>query len=218
LLTRGEISKGLLALFRITKRMDGPRLLMMLEASLVPGFTPLLQQGVGVATRTGISLKNFVCQGLGLSPEYLETRIQTLFLNGRAVDDVDAAFVQDGSTVALSAAMPGLLGATLRRGSHYASMRGEISYREEARSSTSEEGIVTVKLFNLLVKEAGPILLSKGIWVRGEDLLDFLGKRPSPFWTGCTKATLNGRDLDPPELLKMKWGEMPVFLQVREVR
>ncbi|MBN1105857.1 MAG: hypothetical protein JXL84_20780 [Deltaproteobacteria bacterium] len=198
------------------KRMNGPRLHMTVEAALLPGFTPLLQQGVGVSTRTGISLREFICQELGLSPVYLETRIQTLFLNGRAVDDLDAAFVEDGSTVALSAAMPGLLGATLRRGSYYAAMRGEISYREEASVSAREEGIVSVKLFNLLVKEVGPILLDKGVWVPGVDLLDFLGKRPSQFWTGCVKATVDDKDLKPHDLLKMKWGEMPVFLQVRQ--
>jgi hypothetical protein len=190
---------------------------MTVEAALLPGFTPLLQEGVGVITRTGIPLRDFVCRVLGLSPEYLETRIQTLFLNGRAVDDVDAAFVQNGSIVALSAAMPGLLGATLRKGSHYAAMRGEISYREEARRSTREEGIVSVKLFNLLVKEVGPILLKNGIWVQGEDLLDFFRKRPSRFWTGCEKVKLDGKDLDPSELLRMKWGEMLVFLQVDQM-
>lgn len=53
---------------------------------------------------------------LGLPHFYVEERIQTLLLNGLAVDDPDTAVLESGARLALSAAMPGVLGATLRRG------------------------------------------------------------------------------------------------------
>ena len=73
---------------------------------------------------------------LGLSPEYVDKRIQTLFLNGKAIDNPDTALLKEDSTLALSAAMPGLLGATLRKGSYYARMRNEISYQEQSEGIT----------------------------------------------------------------------------------
>ncbi len=179
------------------------------------GFTPLLQQGVGVRTRTGISLREFVCDVIELSPEYLETRIQTLFLDGRAVDDVDAAIIENGAVVALSAAMPGLLGATLRRGSYYSAMRGEISYKKAERPASAGEGVVLVKLFNLLVREVGPILLSRGVWIRGRDLHDFFSSRSSRFWQGCKGARLDDEDVTPAGLARTKWGEGSVLVQVK---
>jgi hypothetical protein len=97
---------------------------MCLEDELIPRFFQLLQQGFAVKVQAGCSVKTLLCEQLGLSPEYLEERIQTIFLDGRPVDDVNSAIIEDGSTLALSAAMPGLAGATLRKGGYYAPMRG----------------------------------------------------------------------------------------------
>jgi len=63
-----------------------------------------------VPARVGLSVKKVLCEQWGISPEYLDKRVKTIFLNGNAVDDIDKAILQDGSTLALSAAMPGLAG------------------------------------------------------------------------------------------------------------
>jgi len=89
------------------------RLSLTLEPDKIHGFFPLLRQGFMVRARVGCSIKTMLCEQFGVSPEYMEDRIKTIFLDGKTVDDVDSAIIKDGSTLALSAAMPGLVGATL---------------------------------------------------------------------------------------------------------
>ena len=66
-----------------------------MEKSLIPSFFQLLQKGFRVKTQAGCSVKSFLCEHLGLSPEYVEERIQTLFLDGKPVDDVDSALLDN---------------------------------------------------------------------------------------------------------------------------
>jgi hypothetical protein len=190
---------------------------IMTREDLTSAFYPLLQQGVGVRAGTGVSVRSFLCEGLGLSPDYLETRVQTVFLDGKAVDDLDSARVRDGSILALSAAMPGLLGATLRRGSYYAAMRSEISYHGREDTLPGGEGTVYVKLFNLLVGEVGSVLLRKGIWIPGMEIGEFLAKRPPRFWDACVKAVYDGREMAPEELRRMRFPREPLILRMSRV-
>lgn len=126
-------------------------------------FTALLQRGVAVRARGGATLERFLRDDLGLAPGYVAERISTVFLDGQVVDRLEDAVVRDGSRVALSAAMPGLVGATLRRSGFYAPMRGAITHRAPAsRRSAAEDAVVEVKLFNLLIAELGPVLLARG--------------------------------------------------------
>lgn len=186
-----------------------------LEESLVPSFFQLLQKGFRVKTQAGCSVKSFLCEQLSLSPEYVEKRIQTLFLDGKPVDDKDSATIRDGSTLALSAAMPGLVGAVLRSGGFFASMRSTISYREETGTERPQKGMVSLKLFNILLKEIGPAFLEKGIWVHGKDLQNFIEGKLDDFSTGCKKAILDGKEVDLKTLPEMKWADKDVFLLLR---
>jgi hypothetical protein len=170
-----------------------------------------------VKTQVGCSIKILLCKQLGLSPEYLEERIQTIFLDGKPVDDVNSAIIEHGSTLALSAAMPGLAGATLRKGGLFASMRSQISYQQVATSKPLQEGVILLKLFNLLLKDLGPTFLKQGIWINGKDLSDFFKRQPDDFWAGCHMAQLDGKDVDVVELLEIKWAGKEVLLQVRIV-
>ena len=88
------------------------------------------------------------------------------------------------STLALSAAMPGLVGATLRRGCLRLFAPGDYFFGRW-RDDPSKEGRIILKLFNLLVPELGPHLLAKGIWLIGEDLTCFLAGLKQDFWEGC---------------------------------
>jgi hypothetical protein len=196
---------------------SGPELCLHLEESMIPSFFQLLQKGFGVKTQAGYSIKSFLCEQLGLSPEYVEKRIQTLFLDGKPVDDKDAATIRDGSTLALSAAMPGLVGAVLRSGGFFASMRSTISHREETEVERPQEGLVSVKLFNILLREIGPAFLEKGIWIHGKDLQDFIDGKLDDFSTGCKKAILDGNEVDLKTLSEIKWADRKVLLLVTAV-
>jgi hypothetical protein len=173
--------------------MSHPTLSLIAEPKLFERFLQLLQKGVKVTARVGSTVLSFLCDDLGLSPEYVDKRIQTLFLNGKAIDKPDTAVLKEDSTLALSAAMPGVLGATLRKGGYYARMRNEISYQEQSPGVTVHEGIVLLKLFNLLPAEVGPAVLARGIWLKGEELNQFLKGLPDDILGMCSEAKADGQ-------------------------
>jgi hypothetical protein len=173
--------------------MSNPTVSLTAEPKLFEKFLQLLQKGVKISGRVGSSVRSFLCDDLGLSPEYVDKRIQTLFLNGKAVDNPDTAHLKEDSTLALSAAMPGLLGATLRKGSYYARMRNEISHQEQNEIISVHEGFVLLKLFNLLPAEIGPAILERGIWLKGEDLNRFLREMPDELLGYCAEARVDGQ-------------------------
>jgi hypothetical protein len=133
-------------------------------------------------------------QEIGASPEMIE-KIQSIMLDGKPVDDIGSALVHDGSVLALSAAMPGLVGATLRRGGTYSSFRSAITYHETGKTREAGEGWVRVKIFNLLMAELGPGLLRTGVLLSSSDLLGFLIERAEEFRHGCS-ATLDNKPID----------------------
>ena len=157
---------------------------------------PLFQQGVIITTPVGETIEELLSLHLGIPPEYVENRIQTIFLDGEAVDNLGETFVQDGSTVALSAAMPGLVGATLRRGGAFASLRQSITFAPGGEVIPQKEGRIVLKLFNLLVPELGPHLLAQGVRLKGEELNRFLGGLPKDFWDECREVVMNGLKID----------------------
>ena len=117
----------------------------------------ILQEGFMVKARVGCGIKNLLCLQLKLSAEYISRRISTIFLDGKTVDDIDLTIIQNGSTIALSGAMPGLVGAAMRCGSFYASFRDSITYKKSDSNYQIKEGVIRLKLFNMVMKELGPI-------------------------------------------------------------
>jgi hypothetical protein len=181
-------------------------LYLCLEGKCLVNFFYLLQRGFGLKIRVGISVMTALTQEFGLDPELLE-KIQTIFLDGKAVDDLESSIIRDGSILALSAAMPGLVGATFRRGGFYAAMRSQITSAGTGDMTGPKEGRVTLKLFNLLIKELGPILLEKGILVEKNVLQGFLAEQPRGFWMNCKEARINGRQVECETVPKMRWPD-----------
>ena len=210
-MTRREKSNGK----TIFKSTSPRHISLTVEASLIPAFSQLLQNGFWIKGNVGCSVKSFLCEQFGLSPEYLEKRIQTIFLDGDAVDDVERAAVKDGATLSLSAAMPGLAGAVLRKGGYYAAMRDQISCKGETTSASMQSGKVLVKLFNMPLQELGPIFLEHGIWVESDKLKDILKARADDFQKGCGEVLADGRQLEFKQFLEMDWGGGDIFLQVK---
>ena len=177
-----------------------PNVVMDLEERLVSRFAGLFSRGVIVPGRTGCSLRDFICEQLGVSEAYLEERIQTIFLNGKAVDDYSTTVVNDGASLALSAAMPGLVGAVFRRGGFYAGLRNTVTHHSDDSAACAADGTVTVKLFNLTVKELGPSMLTNGVRVVGTDLQELLDQFADDFRSGCRQALLNDQPISFDEL------------------
>jgi hypothetical protein len=171
-----------------------PHLEFVVAEPLVPRFFLLLQQGVTIRSRIGCSVEAFLREEIKAEPETIE-KIQSIVLDGKPVDNIGTAVLHDGATLALSAAMPGLVGATLRRGGAYSSFRSAITYRETGNACMSGEGWVNIKVFNLLMAELGPDLLRRGVLLTSADLLGFLADRAGEFQQGCS-VTLNNYSID----------------------
>jgi hypothetical protein len=181
---------------------------------IVP-FFPLLQQGFHLPLPKSCSIKEFLCDICGLSAAHVLTRIQTIFLNGMPVDNVETAVVKDGDTLALSAAMPGLVGATMRSGGVLACFRGAIPHQSNT-AEISPAGIISIKLFNLLIKELGPLFLCKGVLVSAENVNDTFALLTVEDRQACSGATLNQRVIDPAKFsaLTLPGGKEMIHLQV----
>ncbi len=191
-------------------------LCLELEKSNFSSFFPLLQKGFIVKAQVGGSIKDLLCEQFKVEANYLDERIKTIFLNGKPVDDVETAAVGDGSAIALSAAMPGLVGATFRRGGALAAFRSSITYQAEgAFVDTSEQGMVTIKLFNMVVSELGPLFLKEGIWVKKEDVKDCLKDRADSLRSFIRHAEKDGQKIAQDQLTSLNWAEEPENVLLR---
>jgi hypothetical protein len=172
------------------------RLTLTVAADGLSRFLPLLGQGFTLKRPAGASLQDFLCRACGIAPDYLRDRVQTVFLNGKAIDDIAAAEVSDGATIALSAAMPGLAGAVLRKGGAYAAMRRQISHTSPGGSHASGPVSVNIKLFNLVAREIGPGFLEQGVLIRGAELQDFFRRQDRGFGKIGRAADIDGRPVE----------------------
>lgn len=178
------------------KDRDHMNISLEVESEHIPRLFPILQSGIFVRTHSGLTIRTFLCEQMGMEPEYVAERIQTIFLDGRPVDDIDSASIKDGSVLALSSSMPGLVGVSLRRGSILSSFRGTITHKEADTCTMPKEGTVQIKLFNIVMKELGPVFLERGILVESSVFSDFIDNQPDRFWRGCKNILLNGKPLD----------------------
>jgi hypothetical protein len=174
-----------------------PSLTLHVAEALLPSFFRFLQSGFLFGALVGCSIRELLCEQLGLDEEYVSSRITTIFLNGKPVDDIDAVVVRGGSVLSLSAAMPGLVGAAMRRGGRYAFLRDSITQERSVVSSERRPGIVEMKLFNMVMEELGPTFLKKGIILKTAELARFFNERPDEFWGGCSRIALDGTILEP---------------------
>jgi len=186
-----------------TLRPAGPPdilLRLTMKSGTIGEFFPILQQGFRVTVRVGCSLRKLLSEQFSLGNDYVTDRITTIFLNGKATDDLDTTIIRDGSTIALSAAMPGLVGATMRRGGYYAAMRSGITHTGDQRGGQDAIGSVRIKLFNMLLPELGPDFLRRGVVVDAADMSDFLASRSGEFRQLCMEAFINGSQVEPEQL------------------
>lgn len=139
---------------------------VLLSPAAVPALRPLLEAGV--------PLREILCGQWGIPADYVAGRISTIFLNAKPVDDLEV-IVADGSVLALSAAMPGLVGATMRRGGVLGAFRCGISHRGAGTADPVRSGWIRVKLFNMIAEEMGGHFLRLGFRAPRAALAEWLG-------------------------------------------
>jgi hypothetical protein len=185
------------------------------QAEKLEDFFPLLQRGVWLKAQLGLSIRSVLCDQLGITHEYLDHRIGTIFLDGSPVDDVDSAVVNEGARLALSAAMPGLVGATMRKGGILASMRDSITHKAGGSGSVRKEGFFLVRLFNMVAPELGPALLKMGVQLEAEALSGFLRGASEELWTGCKNCLVDGSKVDCRKLSEILTSAAPGLVLLR---
>jgi len=176
------------------------KLILTMEPARISGFCLLLQQGFKVPVLVGATLTNLLELQWQLSPDYVTKRIATIFLDSRPIDDLTAAIIRENSVIALSGAMPGLVGATMRRDGFYANLRQNITHREILTDTPKRMALVRVKIFNVLLPELGPDFLRRGIIIGINELANFLKNKTAVFWQDCMVAELDGKVVAPARL------------------
>ena len=195
-------------------RSSEKRLFMVVTLDVLSRFTRLLAQGFLVDARADRSINDLLAQDLGVDEQYIDRRIQTIFLNGRAVDDIKSARISPGSSLALSAAMPGMVGSTFRKAGPLAGMRSQISHSSGALKHHDGNIRVTIKLFNLVAKELGPGFFQRGVWLKGKQLKDFISENFDYLKKECKALKLDEQAIDIGQLSNTDFTHNLVFLKI----
>ena len=167
------------------------KFLFFINPSALPWFNEILQRGFFLINPVGISIEEFLTRQIGLSREYIGHKISTIFLDGKIVHDIGSALIKRGSVLALSSALPGFVGASLRSGSINSTSR------EINSPDSKDRGGFCVKLFNLPMIELGPYFMKRGILLRSAGIEEFLKTQPDAFWKDCSKILLDGEEIEP---------------------
>jgi hypothetical protein len=171
--------------------------------ALTSYFRPIFQGGFLFRCQVGQSIADLLFRQLSLEKEFVEEKINTVFLDGQCVDDISLAILKDNCFVAFSSALPGLVGATLRRDGFYACLRDPITYRKEDVALETQQGTITIKLFNLLMDELGPVFLKKGIIMDRTVVISFFQTRKKDFWKEIKTVYLRGLSIGPEKLTEV---------------
>jgi len=173
---------------------------ILVDREKLPLFTTLLQTGIEVETTTTTSLGGLLAQIKGFTADYLADTVQTIFLDGTAVDDLTLLLAGSNPVLALSGAMPGLAGAIFRKNSFHAALRTDTAAAQSQHIAT-EPNCVTLKLFNRVARERGLDLLQRGVTVKGANVLSFFSKR-SDLWPYIHRLESAGHDISQEKFLE----------------
>lgn len=193
-----------------------------MDADHASAFYGLFAYGIKLDVQPGRSLFDLLNRQIGISETYLNERVQTVFLNGRSVDDLTVENVADGAIIALSAAMPGLAGAIFRKNAVLSSMRSvsknQIEYASDITSLSvypdQYPGHVTLKLFNLIASDLGPGFLKRGVRMNGDDVRRYLEGKMTYIGTFCRSLTVDGEPHAIDALDNLCTGNGGIFLSI----
>ncbi|MGB9618588.1 MAG: hypothetical protein ACPL7J_14810 [Desulfomonilaceae bacterium] len=185
---------------------------------LAQSFGELFQKGFLIEVEEGATVREVVTGPMQVDAQYLDSRINTIFLNGHTVDNVDVSRVEGGTVLSLSASMPGFVGAALRKGGFYAVMRADITHAQNNHYAAGRPAQIIVRLYNMVARELGPGFLARGVWFWRSDLLEFLSGRSEAFWRACDHIAVDDQEIERENLMlaliKRSASERLAFVQV----
>lgn len=122
-----------------------------------------LQDGFYVKAMSGTAILPFLTEYCNIPESYIAEKIKTIFHNGNPVDDIKTVKLYEGSVLAVSGAMPGIVGAMMRIGSPYAPMRESITEKGNEKKNAGESIYIKLKLFNSILKDHGERFAGEGV-------------------------------------------------------
>lgn len=193
---------------------------MVIPAALLSAFHPLLQRGFWLQVETGCSVASLLTEQFGIETDYIVERLTTIFLDFKPIDDMETTYIKDGSILALCSAQPGLVGTTMRRGSHLAAMRGDISCQNQ-QPETRGPGRIKIKLFNMIMAELGAIFLAYGVFLTNGEMNDLLSEMDDDSWQSVGAVNLGGQLISSVDLkqhirLALASDELAVTVKFKE--
>lgn len=132
-------------------------------------WTHLTQSGVQVPALIGGSIMDFLTNQLEFDDDYINTRVMTIFIDGKPVDDLYSSTIPADARIALGAMAPGVAGLTMCRNNLLSGLRSGITYKSAAETPV-KEGIVTLVLFNAIMADKGASILAKGVKIPASSL------------------------------------------------
>jgi hypothetical protein len=155
-----------------------PRLTLQIMADTRNKYTTLLQSGIFVTSSSSLTIGELLYSLPGFTSTYITQRIETIFLNGLPVDDLEEIIGSSSPVLALSAAMPGLAGAIFRKNSFHAPLRTTAPNSSTVAGQRSVKVLVVIKFFNSIASERGKRILQSGCLLKSDSFLKYLRYRP----------------------------------------
>ncbi len=185
-----------------------PTISLKLPPKNINRLATLLQRGFIVPCLKPISLHELLLGLPGFDLHYIENRIETIFINGSAADSL-RLLIEPGSTVALSAAMPGLAGAIFRKNSSHATLRSTPA--KTPTQNKNQHGFLTIKLFNMVAADMVAPLLHHGILMNKATLSRFFQNRGELLESLITSIYLDAASIPLNKLIPLP-EDRPIFL------
>ncbi|MFW6428627.1 MAG: hypothetical protein ACOCY3_01920 [Desulfosalsimonas sp.] len=178
----------------------------------------LVSRGIKLEAAAGMPVKKFLKQVLPASDDFLENRIQTIFMDGRAVDDTEQTQINASCTIALSAAMPGVFGAAFRKKGIYSGMRAGYTQNPNTDKKNFKEKTVpvTLKCFNQVAEDLGDALLGRGVNMDIKEFEKFWGLQQEVLEKNCVQVEINGSRVSAsavPGFLAGKTGDLKIKIK-----
>jgi len=182
-------------------------------------FAALFVTGVEMPLSGAMSVNCWLTQELGLDPDYVAREIGAAFLEGRPLDDFDTAELRPGATLALGAAVPGLVGISLNRGSPLACFRHDISQATTGKSMEAgreSAGLVRLKLFNFPARALAAGLVSRGVVITAGALSQWSSQNADELRSNGIRFLHGERELDVFDAADLGIGEeKPILLTTK---
>lgn len=161
----------------------------------------LMHNGCYVKVECGKTMRDLLCGQFQIPFEYVRKDIKVIFLEYSPVDNIETAIIKDGTTLALSAAMPGLVGAAMRRDGDLTWMRSSITYHEGEADQKEGQGLIQIKLFNQVMADLGESFLRRGVYLKSKYLSEFLTRFTPDFWKEFGNIAKNENRITSQELI-----------------